>query len=217
MKILVMNFVVHEQEDMVNRAIQSARANAGASDVELFIRVWDNSRHPLDIKGADDIRWNRFNPSLSRVWNWAIAQSESEWVMVCNEDLFFKPGWLSMLEAEMEGNPDAEWFGPSRCFLFKKSLISKVGWFDERFTGITYEDLDYVRRMNHAGVKSVYGRNSCLWTVVEDLKGQLDRKLKPCSNFEFFKTKYGNHDTECFFDTPLFDTPDFYPLRNLNA
>jgi hypothetical protein len=214
---LTINFVVHEYANLVNQAIKTCRENLSLEDIKIKIVVWDSSKQPLKISGFDEIHWNRFNPSLSRVWNWAIAQSETEWTMVCNEDLKFKSGWLSLLMVEMKNNQNAMWFGPSRCFVFNKSLIESVGWFDERFTGITYEDLDYIRRMNHAGVKSVYGRNSVLWDCVNDLKSNISRKLVPCNNFEFFKTKYNNHNTEDFFDTPLFETPDFYPLRKLNT
>lgn len=205
------NIVVYNYSDYANNLIQNLRNTNG---LKTRIRVWDNSPKPLHITGADEVRWNRFNPSLSRTWNWAIGQSETQWVMVTNDDIQLKEDWYVCLKRDMESHSESLWHGPSRCFLFNKQLIQSVGWFDERLTGITYEDLDYVRRMNHAGVYKLYNQESSLWVKAKSLKDEIVRPLRPASNIEFFMTKYDNWDTENFHDTPKFHTPDWYPLRS---
>jgi len=181
----------------------------------LFIRVWDNSPQALKIEGADEVRWNRFNPSLSRVWNWAIAQSIGPWVMVVNDDIKFHPNWYKDLCEDYAKEPKRLWHGPSRCFLFHKDLLTKVGWFDERMNGFTFEDLDYIRRLNHAGVGHNYGSRSTLHINAKSLKDSLvDRaEANPANNNEFLNTKYAKDGMEDFLDPPLFSTPDFYPCR----
>lgn len=206
------NVIAYKRLDMVLALLPSFGSN--------IIRVWDNSPtkwnlvHPF----VTEYRWNRFNPSLTRVWNWAIAQSESDWVMICSDDIKLKDGWYDHLQNEMQRNPESLWHGPSRCFIFNKRLLEKVGWFDERLLGITYEDLDYIRRMNHAGVKHLYGTESCLSEDAVSLKQETfnDRSNHPYQNREFFISKYGDAESEKFTGIPQFDTPDFYPNRNVH-
>jgi hypothetical protein len=101
---------------------------------DSIIRVWDNSKIRTEYKNVNEVRWHRFNPSLSRVWNWAILQSESEWVLISNDDIELNEFWLRDLECEMKENPESLWHGPSRCFMFNKKLIELVGFFDENLT-----------------------------------------------------------------------------------
>jgi hypothetical protein len=179
-----------------------------------FIRVWENSPQKYKYTGVDELHWNRFNPSLSRVWNWAILQSQTEWVLVASDDIRLKPTWYVDLARENAANPESLWHGPSRFFLFNKKLLDKVGMFDERLTGNTYEDLDYVRRLNFYKVPKVYGRDSSLIGNAESLKGEIDRPLLTCKNAEFIFEKYsGNRATENFDVDPILPTPDFYPMR----
>lgn len=208
------NIVVYKRADMANKLIEQIRDEYP----DAFIRIWDNSPTRVKIKNADEHRWNRFNPSLSRVWNWAIAQSESEWVMVTNDDITLRPGWRKALEDEVSFHPRSLWFGPSRCFLFNKKLLETVGWFDERLTGITYEDLDYIRRMNHAGIVHNYGMLSFFEHFAVSRKDETlsDRFNPPAQNVEYFKLKYEDQSTESFVGAPKFGTPDFYPNRSIH-
>ncbi|MCH7783305.1 hypothetical protein IID62_09590, partial [candidate division KSB1 bacterium] len=177
---------------------------------KVFIRVWDNSPTHTIYTDVDEIRWNRFNPSLSRVWNWAIAQSQTDWVMITNDDIELKKDWLSDLEKDMNNHSISFWHGPSRCFLFHKLLLEHVGWFDERLTGFAYEDLDYIRRINNVGASHNYDMLSSLSKNAMSLKHEINRNHND-KNKSFFKLKYDNHDQEDFNDIPSFPTPDFYP------
>jgi hypothetical protein len=179
-----------------------------------FIRVWDSSPEKQEFIGVDEIRWHRFNPSLSRVWNWAIAQSEGEWVWVSNDDIRLLPRWHEFLEKAFAEFPKSLWHGPSRCFLYNKKLLDLVGWFDERMLGFSSEDRDYIRRMNYAKVEHNYGGKSELNRFASSLKGEIRRgdDLK-FSNIPFFNTKYDNPGLEDFDGVPNFPTPDFYPER----
>lgn len=42
------------------------------------------------------------------------------------------------------------------CWLIRRKLINKVGWFDERFFPSQYEDVDYCLRTRLAGYKIIY-------------------------------------------------------------
>lgn len=213
---LEINIVVYKHVQMAKKLVSQFLDSEAK-----VIRIWDNSPTPSPQHfpaPAIEYRHHRFNPSLSRVWNWAIGQSESRHVIVSNDDIDLRPGWYGRLSREVEACPNALWHGPSRCFLFDKRLIDTVGWFDERMTGITYEDLDYVRRLNHAGIDHRYGVMSCFEGDAQTLKQHTlnDRFNPPANNRDFFIEKYGDADGEDFYGTPLFPTPDFYPNRDIH-
>ena len=203
------NIVTHTKHEMCCNLIKQFRDFLP----RVFIRVWDNSPTPNVYPFADEVRHHRFNPSLSRVWNWSLAQSVGDWVMISNEDIRLEENWFVDLVRDIEDNPHALWHGPSRHFLMHRKLIERVGWFDERLTGFTFEDLDYIRRMNHEGVSHRYGPLSSLNKNAVSLKEHVHREMDACANAQFMSSKYEIFDTEYFFGTPLFPTPDFYPAR----
>ena len=205
------NITAYERADYPNALIEALRIALPSA----HITVWDNSPEPLAILGADLVRHHRFNPSLSRVWNWAIAQSRSDWTLVANDDIRLENNWVKALDEDFRGSPPALWHGPSRFFLFNRALLDSIGWFDERLCGFTYEDLDYVRRMNHAKAPHRYGTLSSLNRTAVSLKHEIStRACHPAGNQDFMRTKYHPGSAqEDFHATPLFDTPDFYPRR----
>ena len=207
---LEVNMTAFGRADYPNSLIEQIRRELP----KVFIRVWDNSPFEQKILGADEVRWNRFNPSLSRVWNWAIGQSSSLWTLIANDDISLDPNWLLDLNLDVSNFPLSLWHGPSRFFLFHRSLLGAVGWFDERMNGFTYEDLDYIRRMNAINIHHCYGTRSSLNRNAQSLKKEIVRQCHPHNNSEFMDSKYGQHkSSEDFEVVPNFSTPDFYPGR----
>jgi GT2 family glycosyltransferase len=91
-------------------------------------------------------------PSFSKLVNECIASSACEEIIICNDKArptrmavekilaMLKDGW---------GLVATYRFG---FFGFKKDLIRKIGFFDERFIGGGYEDNDFVRRLKEANI-----------------------------------------------------------------
>lgn len=207
---LEVNITAYLKEGMVNSCIAQIRRVLP----DVFIRVWDNSPSPLQISGASEIRTNKFNPSLSRIWNWSIGLASSDLILISNDDIRFTEDWYQLLALEVESHPNSLWFGPSRCFLVRPKLIDLVGWFDERMNGFTWEDYDMICRMNSARVEHLYGTRSTLNGCAKSLKQEIpDRQCHPFNNKEFIEDKYGSVHPERFDEIPRFSTPDFYPLR----
>jgi hypothetical protein len=83
---------------------------------------------------------------LTRLWNELLSQSKCDTTLILNDDLQVYP-WL---RSWMEGNSslstltliNASW----SHFFLTKEIITKVGWFDEEFHGIGFEDMDYTAR-----------------------------------------------------------------------
>lgn len=98
--------------------------------------------------------------SLTELWNLSIILAPTDWVLVCNDDIEFKSGWLGYLEETIKtGAYDLIHLFHYGAFCIHKSLILKVGWFDERFRGGSYEDNDYQLRIMEAGLKDRVDRS----------------------------------------------------------
>lgn len=92
---------------------------------------------------------------LTSIWNKALIFAPTDWVLLCNDDIEFKQGWLEYLEEKIAaGAHDLIHLFGYGCFLMHKKLLLSVGWFDERFRGGGYEDNDYQLRIMEAGLKS---------------------------------------------------------------
>ena len=83
-----------------------------------------------------------------------IILSPTDWVMVCNDDISFNDGWLEYLEKTIEeGKHLVIHLFHYGAMLIHKSMILKVGWFDERFNFGGHEDIDYQLRISEADLK----------------------------------------------------------------
>jgi len=141
--------------------------NAGSKKIE----------HPLITQRIDlDI-----NKSFSNSMNAGIKQAKGDFVCVIGNDVFpTKNNWLKRLIKDAK-QTDAfitspindkttlknyrlehlydklhvAGFFPAVCWVMSRECIDKVGLFDEDYEGGTYEDNDYMRRVELAGGKLV--------------------------------------------------------------
>ncbi len=98
--------------------------------------------------------------SLTELWNLSIILSPTDWVLICNDDIEFKEGWLEYLEKMIDsGKYDLIHLFHYGAMCIHKSMICKVGWFDERFRGGGFEDNDYQLRISEAGLKDRVDRS----------------------------------------------------------
>jgi len=100
------------------------------------------------------------NLGVAASWNLGIkAGFQHEWIMVVSDDVTFPSGTLQQF-ADLSG-PDrvvlsGTW--PHWCvFTIGMRVVQQVGLFDENLYPAYYEDNDYQRRMDDAGVEVVYG------------------------------------------------------------
>lgn len=98
--------------------------------------------------------WLPYKSGMAELWNWSIILSPTDWVLICNDDVTFNPGWLTYLEETIASNKylliELFHYG---AFCIHKSLILEIGWFDERLTGFGFEDNDMMLRISEAGLK----------------------------------------------------------------
>jgi len=111
---------------------------------------WDTNRiHVADLG---------YNAGVAASWNMIIrANIEADWWMIACNDVLLEPGSLARVVESMAtdkptlsrlvmGN-EASWGNHFGVFALNAQFIEKVGWFDENFIPIFWEDTDYIMRI----------------------------------------------------------------------
>lgn len=85
---------------------------------------------------------------MSKTWNlgmqWAFRDSEVEWCLCSMDDGEAHPGW-----ADLVARHDYDLYqAPAGdiVFLFNRRVLREVGWFDERFPLVAYQEWDWQAR-----------------------------------------------------------------------
>jgi hypothetical protein len=84
---------------------------------------------------------------LARGWNWLILMSTRPRVLIFNDDVYCDLEVRYNLENLTEIPEVFTLNGSWSHFVINKKVISQVGWFDERFLGIGWEDGDMICRL----------------------------------------------------------------------
>jgi len=96
---------------------------------------------------------------LAELWNWCVMLAPTDWVLICNDDATFKPGWLEYLEEQIATDKfDMIHLLHYGGMCLHKRLILKMGWFDENFRGGGFEDNDHQLRIFESGIKDRINR-----------------------------------------------------------
>lgn len=97
------------------------------------------------------------NLGVGASWNLGVKASPlADWWLIANSDLEWGAGDLARIEAQIE--PRAAILYKSlglAAFVLTPPTLAAVGWFDENIHPAYNEDLDYARRCELAGVRSV--------------------------------------------------------------
>lgn len=78
---------------------------------------------------------------------------QPEWTILANDDTLFDRDWFATFRAAMAAHPNALQINLAypknsySCTAIHRDLIRGIGWFDERFTGMFYEDDDWHLRL----------------------------------------------------------------------
>ena len=86
-------------------------------------------------------------PSFSKVVNDCILSSDKETIILCSYKVRPKPADIDRLLDLIEQGFGLACLYRFAFFGFRKNLIRKVGFMDERFVGGGYEDCDMLRRL----------------------------------------------------------------------
>ena len=154
--IPVLGFAVVSRFDLAQRLLDSIDY-----PVEHLVIV-DNSgsqtwqpKKPTQVKNL----WVMQMPyglGLVGAWNLIVKSTPYApyWVLI-NDDAYFEPGALKTIAEQARrdavGHPEInpKW----TCIVLGESVVDRVGLYDERFYPLYFDDNDYERRVNLAGVE----------------------------------------------------------------
>ena len=137
--------------------------------------------------------------NYNRFLNFGIEKTDSEWILLCNNDIIFDSGWYRNMIDVIHNNPEIKSFSPKNpnikkhnflkdgleigydvggcltgwCLLLHKSVLEICGSFDERFE-FWYQDNDYAERLKRNNVKHALVSNF----IVYHLKNKSHHLLK---------------------------------------
>lgn len=85
---------------------------------------------------------------MAQTWNtaflWAFRDPDVDWCICSMDDASILPGWVEKLAAR-----DADFYAAPAgdlVFVLNRRALAKVGWFDERFRAIGFQEWDYQAR-----------------------------------------------------------------------
>jgi hypothetical protein len=134
---------------------------------------------------------------LARGFNWLVMMAKRQNVLILNDDVGVNAEFRYNFE---KTPPPADIFtinGSWSHFVINKRAMALTGWFDERFPGIGWEDIDYVIRLKLLGVPL----GDSLIHGLENYRAQpedasyahitpVDRGKYSFINWEFFQEKW---------------------------
>lgn len=145
--------------------------------------------------------WERFtvlpmpvNLGVAASWNLAIKFGfRHDYVLICSDDMLWPEGALARfaeLSAEDRLVVSSSW-PHFQAFSVGAQVVSKVGLFDEGFYPAYFEDMDFLRRCEAAGIDKVDGpetlhRNSSTLKSRDEFKRANDRSWQ--ANRDLFES-----------------------------
>ncbi len=149
-----------------------------------------------------------FNMGVAASWNLIIrANIDQPWWLFVNNDLTLESGALHRLVDDMEAHSDIpylsmiemgneSWGNHFGAHAINAAAVDKVGWFDENFHPIYFEDTDWKRRAERLGLAMNVVRSTThhdgnrSWADVPHLAEQNKNSWK--YNVEYFDSKWSN-------------------------
>lgn len=94
---------------------------------------------------------------LTRLWNELLSQGKCKTTLILNDDLRVYPWFRLWIENRRWSENITLINGTWSHFFFSRELCHTVGWFDETFRGIGFEDMDYTARcaLNNIGIENI--------------------------------------------------------------
>jgi hypothetical protein len=144
--------VTYNRPKVLNESIRQYLDSLAFVPRITVISNHSNCRIDDDLKNYVRLIFNNLRPDeswgyLTRNWNqcFQFGLRECEWLLCSQDDVIIKPGWF-----ELVNSANFDFYlaplGDTR-FLLNRSAFRRVGWFDERFTGVGFHEHDYLIRV----------------------------------------------------------------------
>jgi GT2 family glycosyltransferase len=119
----------------------------GVVEKEMALPVIESLK-PLNV----NVFIGKGYPSFSKLVNDCILASPSEIVVFCSHRVRPTPSQIGILIDRIKDGYGVATLYRFGCFGFKKNLIRKIGFFDERFLVGGWEDNDFIIRLKEANI-----------------------------------------------------------------
>lgn len=147
----------HRFESYFKPLIQKIRQNFSG---DIIVTINGNYREPFDQHYREKMLrfladYDRVYPvfftefrSLAKLWNSCLIHSQTNYLLLLNDDIFIEDSfWTALSSCINENQYHSFKINESWCYVFlNKKEVNELGWFDERFLGISYEDADFEAR-----------------------------------------------------------------------
>lgn len=173
---------------------------------------------------------------LCKLWNQLLIKAPSKKVFLMNEDINVSTSFRKdILESGILNSEFGLINGSFSHYMLNKSLIKSIGWFDERFPGIGYEDHDFEIRMTlankqveHFTVKGIKNERVVPkdWSYDEKHSVILTKYSGPNEKHYFSKWEFSDVEKNGFVFVRIIqghvrlkekmETPNFYPEIEIN-
>lgn len=159
---------------------------------------------------------------LCKLWNTGLIFSDKENVLLLNDDIEIKSSELFNKVSEHINSKD--YLGLTRInnsfshFIVNKTLIDKLGYFDERLLGFGEEDGDIVYRLLKLNIPLVNIYSNGVINIISDVRHEHIKKgIGKYSSFnrEFIYTKKYSPNSESNI-RGMFDTPMIQLIKDVN-
>ena len=162
------------------------------------------------------VLWSRpgFNLGCGASWNFIIrSRPAGPWWLIVNADLEFGPNDLARAHHHMTYTGGFATLFEYGAFCLDKGVVDAVGWFDENFHPMYFEDRDYERRLELAGIPTVALEAACRHdnssTIYSDQLYLHRNNMTFHDNANYFIAKWGAYPrTDRLHDVPFDGRPD---------
>lgn len=153
--------VTYKKHEVLNKNLASLwESEFGKHDLEVTVLsnhsevIIDsiNERHNLRVV-INTVRSPLAWGCLSKDWNYSLLDGfkhstnpdKVDWVILAQNDVIWKPGWVNYLDNDRKHDFISQPRG-DQAMAFRVEGLRKVGFFDERFTTLHYQEIDYFYR-----------------------------------------------------------------------
>ncbi|CAH0166348.1 MULTISPECIES: glycosyltransferase family 2 protein [unclassified Pedobacter] len=180
--IVILSYAKSEElKQLTTQTIQTLLSSEDPKKIHFNILVLESEKKlsPFQFKNTTTL-YPKESFGFNRYLNIGLKNTSENLICFCNNDLIFHKEWatemLSVLKnndsilsastfcpliqrdngvnMNMEAVEGYEGFFSGWCFLIKRSLIDKIGYFDEKYK-FWYADSDYLRTLNKYQIKNV--------------------------------------------------------------
>lgn len=232
MKFLVI--VPTMSEEVLDKCIESIDPKYHQS-----LYVVDNTPDGFAQKYGVPFEHHPENIGISRSWNigaHAVVENDWDYVVIMSGTIVFEKG-MNDLVAQMEANANPYGLETQHgwhLICFKPKVFKQIGYFDENFYPAYYEDSDYIRRMELAGIHNPMSKTQRLPKVEIAAGYQGDAhaikkaglKVNMGAMTQYFKDKWGddnhfdNQQQRDFLYNYPFNNPkhglDYWPVHSID-